>query len=167
MDYFFKDAFFFTMGCKTFCQRTDMCYMSYSPPVSPSQTDIEIRLYTRSSQSDSESRTVFISSLFEFIVIRPVLGPLALHLVFRGLTFHILCHSAHCSFNRWLISCLNSHQTQHAISASINSPELMNTIAAFLGKTFHISERIYRDPEILGKWDENNMAVFSHCLCHD
>lgn len=108
--------------------------MSYSHPVCPVQTDIQIRLYTRSSHSDSESHTVFILSLFEFIVICPVLGLHAPHLVFRGLTFHILCHSAHCFFNRWLISCLNSHQTQHAISASINSPELMNTIAAFLGK---------------------------------
>lgn len=103
----------------------------------------------------------------EFIVICPVLGLLALHLVLGGLTFHILCRSVHCSFNRWLTSCLNSHQTQHAISTSINSPELMNTIAAFLGKTFNISECIYRDPEILGKSDQNNIAVFSHCVCHN
>lgn len=88
------------------------------------------------------------------------LGAHMLRLAFEGgSTHHILFHSAHCSFHRWLISCLNSHQTQHAISLSINSPELMNTIAAFLNKKPpHIRAYLQRPGD---SWNMGSKQLYS------
>lgn len=127
-----------------------------------SQSRLTSRLAVNTWQSKGiRVSLLFILPLFWFNITCLFLECLGFILLLRGersSTLHILFHSAHCSFHRWLISCLNSHQTQHAINVSINSPELMNTIAAFLNKKNpHIRAYLLRPGE---SWNMGSKQLY-------